>query len=106
METRRKVDRSDIEASYGTFDQGGNVSEWNETSHDPGRGLRRGDWVGNDPAIMHAQGQGRSMLDPASEFATIGFRLAGVPEPDSLLLVITAAAKLLTTRRKRATHNI
>ena len=27
---------------FGTFDQGGNVSEWNETAHGPERGVRGG----------------------------------------------------------------
>ena len=33
------------ESPYGTFDQGGNLYEWNETPIDRSRGLRGGYWT-------------------------------------------------------------
>ena len=49
---------------YGTFDQGGNVGEWNETAIDSFRGLRGG-WYGNDEGSLHSRFRGavRPMSD-------------------------------------------
>jgi formylglycine-generating enzyme required for sulfatase activity len=74
---------------YGTFDQGGNVWEWNEKkfiSFDV-RGIRNGGWeIG---ALRLARNQGGS-AGAAFENTTIGFRVASlVPEPGTGLLVMT-----------------
>jgi formylglycine-generating enzyme len=95
------------DSPYGTFDQGGNVAEWNETRLDPGRGLRGGAWNSNNPTEEHAQGRGGSLLAPTAESAQVGFRVASsaVPEPSTLLLTIGAFAVLPTRRRKLVPHN-
>ena len=65
---------------YGTFDQGGNVWEWNDAVIDGSwRGLRGDSWysIGNS---LHASNRYRSI--PANDYyIDIGFRVALVPEP-------------------------
>ncbi len=89
---------------YGTFDQGGNVWEWNETDvygNGSTRGLRGGGWASNYafmqysslnnhyPAVQHDYG--------------LGFRVACVPEPGSLAMLLgIALSALLYYWRKRA----
>lgn len=93
---------------YGTFDQGGNVSEWNEElflggSH---RGLRGGAWGGTGGAINVSAstrgfpgGVAAGLPDVVAGFA--GFRVARVfvPEPTSLMLGVWAVVGLLSVRR-------
>lgn len=95
------------DSPYGTFDQGGNVAEWNDTLLDPGRGLRGGPWNSNNPTEQHAQGRGASRLAPASESLGIGFRVASlaVPEPSTILLAVAAITSLLLRCRKSISHN-
>jgi sulfatase modifying factor 1 len=84
---------------YGTFDQGGNVWEWNDAViFGSSRGLRGGSWY--DYAADLAS-SGRGSGDPSSEgHFGIGFRLASVPEPSSLVLTMLASGVVLL-RRKR-----
>ena len=65
---------------YGTFDQGGNVWEWNEAVlYGSSRGLRGGSFDCNYD-IQHASG--RCFLNPTTyESLNIGFRVSKVPEP-------------------------
>ncbi len=83
---------------YGTFDQGGNVYEWNESLTGSSRGISGGDWV-NGASSMDANGNGLS--SPTSESTQTGFRLATTPEPDTfVLLFIGSVATVLPRRRK------
>lgn len=79
---------------YGTFDQSGDLYEWNDLTGDPTplRGLRGGSWY-NGGAIGVSSSE-RLLYDPTSEINYIGFRLASpvpVPEPST---VVTAAGAL------------
>ncbi len=96
-------------SSYGTFDQGGNVQEFNETVPGPDiRGVRGGSWfwgsllfAGERPMEMHS----------SDEFSDLGFRvvtLAGasqdvpalsVPGLLAILLGIAVAGTILLRRR-------
>jgi formylglycine-generating enzyme required for sulfatase activity len=84
---------------YGTFDQGGNVWEWNDVVKQGwARGRRGGGWNSNVAYLLSSiQDDG---ADPAQEFNYIGFRLAAVPEPSSMLLTMLAGGVMLI-RRKR-----
>jgi sulfatase modifying factor 1 len=89
------------ESPYGTFDQGGNLWEWNETVIYAGssRGLRGGFWLGNSYFLLSSYRLG---TDPTYEDLIIGFRVASVPEPGSItLLVCCAILGLIWWRRRR-----
>jgi len=85
------------DSPYGTFDQGGNVMEWNDTIvGSSARGLRGGSWIDNSSALAAS---GRASL-PSSENPNVGFRVASIPEPSSLLLGAMATVGLLLRRRR------
>lgn len=79
---------------YGTFDQGGNVWEWNEAIlYGPYRGLRGGAfdywWDGLQATVRHYG-------YPATEDYFIGFRVASIlPEPGSIMLLLCAMVPVL-----------
>ncbi len=83
---------------YGTFDQGGNVWEWNEAAIilSSLRGSRGGGWsfisgdlLASDTRYDH----------PTVENDLAGFRVASIPEPSAMLLGAMAAVGLLMRRR-------
>jgi formylglycine-generating enzyme required for sulfatase activity len=89
---------------YGTFDQGGNVWEWNEQIvSGSDRGLRGGSWSSNasNPAASSP-----SEASPPYADDPIGFRVASlVPEPGAGLLGTVGVLSVLglaTIRRRRA----
>jgi formylglycine-generating enzyme len=88
---------------YGTFDQGGNVSEWTETLHDSQfRVLRGGYWF---VEILPAEHKNYPSIVPAEKHAGVGFRLAVlVPEPHGLLLVGAASLIMVIYRFHRTRH--
>jgi len=90
---------SDSGSYYGTFDQGGNVWEWNDAVSSSSRGLRGGSWGSN--VFFGLQSSDRLNLSPAYEDDKLGFRLAtSVPEPSSVLMVGLAGLALVTRRRR------
>jgi hypothetical protein len=85
----------------GTFDQGGNLWEWNEAIlYGSYRGLRGGsscDVAGNLLASNWSYGS-----LPAQESYYFGFRVASVPEPGSIILLLCGAiAGLMWWRRRK-----
>ena len=85
----------------GTFDQGGNVWEWNEPVFlGAGRVLRGGSFI-DDREILGASE--RIGFLPTNEVGTVGFRLVrGLPEPGSLLQLVVGVASLAAVGRRRA----
>lgn len=81
---------------YGTFDQGGNVLEWNDAVIDSARGFRGGAWFLNE---LNLHASNRLWNDPAAESAAIGFRVAVVPEP-SMAGLLGLGAVLMFWKRK------
>ncbi|MCX6878438.1 MAG: SUMF1/EgtB/PvdO family nonheme iron enzyme [Verrucomicrobia bacterium] len=88
---------------YGTFDQGGNVAEWNDNPSPTSmqRGLLGGAWS-NPEAMLRSDGvyQTGPYLGVSLETDDVGFRVASVPESTSMVLALFAGAVLLTRRRR------
>lgn len=82
---------------YGTFDQNGNVAEWNDTATtDTKRGLRGGGW-GSGLSSLRSDIQGADNF-PLLEISNVGFRVATVPEPNALLMGVLAVVWLALRR--------
>jgi hypothetical protein len=91
---------------FGTMAQGGNVLEWNESARDgnnndasENRVIRGGAW--NDGADIGTRldfmlYEGATTGDGVS----VGFRIAMVPEPSSLSLLLAGGAVLMAGRRR------
>lgn len=87
---------------YGTFDQDGNVEEWNEASLYSGswRSLRGGSWAYSG-GLGNSGGMDGST--PAFEGPTVGFRvasLATVPEPSTAVLAVIACGMAWVLRKR------
>ena len=85
---------------YGTFDQAGNVWEWNEAliSDANFRGICAGSWF--DGAFnLGSFSQGYEHSN--GEYSNAGFRLAFVPEPSALVLASLAGLSLCGGARRR-----
>jgi sulfatase modifying factor 1 len=83
---------------YGTFDQAGNVWEWNDTLIGPNRGIRAGEWATEYGALWKTN---RGITNPLNEDYGLGFRVATVPEPHVFGLMMLGAL-ILTFRRKKS----
>ena len=94
------------DSPYGTFDQGGNVWEWNEAIvHTDGdyafRGLRGGSFNNGTVSVASSLTNSRSGYFPTYEGYDVGFRVASVPEPGSITLVIVGGLCLLAYAWRR-----
>jgi formylglycine-generating enzyme len=86
---------------YGTFDQGGNVWEWNEALISSSRGLRGGSFNGGSGYLASSY---RNNGPPTFEYYGLGFRVASsaaVPEPGSLIIWACGGLGALLLRRRR-----
>jgi formylglycine-generating enzyme required for sulfatase activity len=87
------------ESPYGTYDQGGNVAEWNESIVvNTRRGFRGGGW-GSGASDLFVTNPYDAV--PTSEYSFLGFRVATLaPEPGSGLLGMTAVLGLGLQRKR------
>lgn len=86
----------------GTFDQGGNVWEWNEAIISGSiRGLRGGAFFDFGPDDLAASFR-NDFVGPTSEVSFVGFRVASLPEPGTGLLLLMGMLGLAGWRRRRA----
>jgi formylglycine-generating enzyme required for sulfatase activity len=85
---------------YGTFDQGGNVWEWNDAiisgPNRAYRGLRGGAF---NASASYLAASCRCSLGPEYELNDIGFRVASIPEPGTGSLLILGMLSLASWRR-------
>ncbi|MCX6867173.1 MAG: SUMF1/EgtB/PvdO family nonheme iron enzyme [Verrucomicrobia bacterium] len=88
-------------SSYGTFDQGGNVWEWNDRVYSGSSGLLRGQrggsWYNLGGPLYSAYG---FYSVPSQETFDLGFRVASVPEPSYVVLSILASGVLVIHRKR------
>jgi formylglycine-generating enzyme required for sulfatase activity len=86
------------DSPYGTFDQGGNVWEWNETKViSSSRGMRGGTF-GGPSNILDASSRPGNI--PTNVNGDVGFRVASIPEPATAVLAILAGASGWALRKR------
>jgi len=89
----------------GTYDMMGNVWEWMESprvsgDYNPGSSRRlRGGWWGLTSTLLHSSYRDSNI--PTGESGDTGFRVASVPEPGSITLLLCVAAAAMMCRRRR-----
>ena len=92
----------DSESPYGTFDQGGNVSEWNEAIlYDAYRGDLGGAFAYYN-VVLHASYRHYDSLTLKDDSG--GFRVANIPEPGSIPLLVCGVVGLLAYAWRRRRH--
>ncbi len=82
---------------YGTFDQGGNLREWNECVIGSSRGLRGGAF--NSIGETQLQASYRNHASPMLDTNDIGFRVCAVPEPCTMAVLALGGLGMLRRRQ-------
>jgi len=84
------------DSPYGTFDQGGNVWEWNEALIGSYRGLRGGSFI---HFVDFLRASNRFDSSPTFEGVGIGFRVSEVPEPATMAILMLGGIGILRRRK-------
>ncbi len=88
---------------YGTYDMEGDVWDWNEAIMANGRGFRGGSFY-YYPFALPSTYRNYVGFDPTIEYSDIGFRVASVPEPGSIGLLLAGAIGLLAFAWRSGSH--
>ncbi len=84
---------------YGTYDQNGDVFQWNDSIYSgENRGYRGGSWLGSSLYMESSQPFDAS---PTYESYLIGFRVATIPEPGSAMEVMGGMFLALAIGKRR-----
>lgn len=84
---------------YNTYDQNGDVFQWNDAViAQKYRGFRGGGWI--DP-LNDMQSTTRIFDSPTAAYDDVGFRIASIPEPNSLALLFSGAAFAAAAFRRK-----
>ena len=90
---------------FGTYDMGGDLSQWNEANYDNEnlyRGFRGGYYWGPPSFLVSSY---RDYASPTDEYPSATFRVASVPEPSTIALLLASAACLLGCAWRRRKRN-
>jgi formylglycine-generating enzyme required for sulfatase activity len=93
-------DAKPSDSFYGTFDQAGNLGEWNELDfYGDGsyRGIRGGSYC--EGTLGHRAAFRATHGGPGGGYVAVGFRVAAVPEPATLCLLALGGLAVLPCRR-------
>jgi hypothetical protein len=103
--TTRGGDFENSHSPYGTFDQGGNIWEWNESPivAASSGGLRGGNWLSLAAAMLASHSLNDWHNDAVVEYNAVGFRVLEFPEPGSITLAAIICPLAYTWRRRKAT---
>jgi formylglycine-generating enzyme required for sulfatase activity len=100
------VDSAGGLSPYGTMGQGGNVWDWTESAYSgtnnsssENRVYRGGDWFDSGDNLSSAN---RDSFSPSDQSASIGFRVASVPEPSTYVLVLLGAGAVYLYKRRKS----
>jgi formylglycine-generating enzyme len=94
---------------YGTYDQGGDVFQWNESiyydayygsAYGSDRGLRGGAFYFDGSYLQSSVTGLNDIFNPSDDWDYIGFRVSQVPEPASFGLLAFKMVGLLARRRR------
>ncbi len=95
---------TDSASYYGTFDQAGDVYQWNDgVINSQGRGLRGGAWNNTYDGMESTYRANGAPYDTGNN---IGFRIATVPEPSLPALTSVGLAVLATMRLRRRSTSL
>jgi len=84
---------------YGTYDQSGDVYNWEATTFSSAYPvLRGGGWSNFLPYYVSSSDRG--YISPSYTVGDFGFRVATVPEPNSIMLILAGVAGLALMRGK------
>jgi formylglycine-generating enzyme len=100
----KAINDTGLASPYGTVGQGGNVWEWNETAIGSSRGLRGGSFYLSTSSTLLAST--RNSYTPTEEFASIGFRVACIPEPCNITMLAGFVAMSLLYRWKSGSRQL
>jgi formylglycine-generating enzyme required for sulfatase activity len=86
---------------YGTYDQSGDVFNWEATTvSSDSFVLRGGGWASRDADGVSSSDRDYYLYPPLELGGLVGFRVASIPEPNSFMLILAGVAGLAFMRGK------